>query len=429
MEDMLSSCIARLTIPESHRPKFLALISSLPNPAFKIKKKSVRFKSTSTISSTSSSETKTQRRKELEGPVMSMASEKSSARKSTGAFRALYGNPNSAGVGIGSNSSSSGGRYRGYGPAVVDKDPEEKMAELMELKQMKIRQEDLFHIKDQIHQVAQSLEDKESILGEVRAERKSLCAELSRYIIMVKQIQKDVELVTQAETELTKDRDELQQQLTQLKDHDFKILKEEVDDLRTKKGLQPLPTLEQEHAQIMGQYLEQRRGQWRQDGQFLNDSVPFAPPLPSSFTPSSSSLPGRSPTSTSSAAAAAAASSSRTPTSSMSRSRPSTSSPASTPGATSLPTSSSSSRGRDSSLRHGKGRQSSPGRFRGGSDNNHVQAPTRSKHSSSSSSSRSSNTKERTPPLRSARQSHNRNRSQSPASRSREERSKKRSRY
>ncbi|KAG0252929.1 Zinc finger C4H2 domain-containing protein [Mortierella polycephala] len=361
---MLPSCIARLTIPESHRPKFLALLSSLPDPAFKIKKKSVRFKSTSTASSTSSPETKTQRRKELGGSVTSMTPEKSLARKSTGTFRALYGNPSGTSVGIGGNSSSNNGGYRGYGPDVVDKDPEEKMAELMELKQMKIRQEDLFHIKDQIHQVAQSLEGKESILGEVRAERKSLCAELSRYIIMVKQIQKDIGLVTKAETELTKDRDELQQQLTQLKDHDFKILKEEVDDLRAKKGLQPLPTLEQEHAQIMGQYLEQRRGQWREDGQFLNDSTSFASPPPSS------SLPGRSSTSTSSAAATT--SSSRASTSSTGRSRQSTSTLASAPGPTSLPASSSSSRGRESSLRHGKSRQSSPGRFKGGSNNNHI---------------------------------------------------------
>lgn len=45
--------------------------------------------------------------------------------------------------------------------------------------------------------MAQSLEDKDSILGEVRAERKSLQSELSRYITMVKQVQKDLELVRQ----------------------------------------------------------------------------------------------------------------------------------------------------------------------------------------------------------------------------------------
>ena len=44
--------------------------------------------------------------------------------------------------------------------------------------------------------MAQSLEDKDSILDEVRAERKSLQSELSRYIAMVKQVQKDLELVS-----------------------------------------------------------------------------------------------------------------------------------------------------------------------------------------------------------------------------------------
>ncbi|KAF9996707.1 hypothetical protein BGZ79_009559 [Entomortierella chlamydospora] len=140
------------------------------------------------------------------------------------------------------------------------------MAELMELKRMKIRQEDFLHMKDQILQITQTLEDKQSILDEVRSERKSLQSELARYIAMVKQIQKDFELTQQAEAELTKERDQLSQQLSQLKNHDFKIFKEEVDQMRMKKGLRPLPSLEQEEAEFMGRYLEQRREQWREDG-------------------------------------------------------------------------------------------------------------------------------------------------------------------
>ncbi|KAF9434099.1 hypothetical protein BGZ76_008545 [Entomortierella beljakovae] len=140
------------------------------------------------------------------------------------------------------------------------------MAELMELKQMKIRQEDFLHVKDQIYQITHTLEEKQSVLDEVKSERKSLQSELSRYIIMVKQIQKDYELIQQAEAELTKDRDQLSQQLTQLRDHDFNFLKEEVDQLRAKKGLRPLPSLEQEEAEHLGRYLEKRREHWRGDG-------------------------------------------------------------------------------------------------------------------------------------------------------------------
>ncbi|KAF9574171.1 hypothetical protein EC968_007266 [Mortierella alpina] len=162
--------------------------------------------------------------------------------------------------------SSSSSSFKAHGISIVEKDPEEKIAELMELKQMKIRQEDLFHLKDQIIHLSQNLEDKESILDEVRVERKSLQSELARYIVMVKQIQRDVDLATQAELELSKEREQLSQQVSQLKDNDYKILKEEVDQLRAKKGLRPLPSLEQEQAEVMGRYLEQRRGQWRQDG-------------------------------------------------------------------------------------------------------------------------------------------------------------------
>ncbi|KAG0380036.1 hypothetical protein BGX24_010450 [Mortierella sp. AD032] len=154
------------------------------------------------------------------------------------------------------------------------------MAELMELKQMKVRQEDLMHLKDQVFQTGQNLEEKQTILDEVRAERKVLHSELNRYIAMVKQVQKDLELAAEAETQLTKERDQLSQYLNQLRDHDFKVLKEEVDQLRAKKGLRPLQSLEQEQEEVMGRYLEERRGQWREDG--------VAPQDPSSSLPSSS---------------------------------------------------------------------------------------------------------------------------------------------
>ncbi|KAF9542070.1 hypothetical protein EC957_002363 [Mortierella hygrophila] len=117
---------------------------------------------------------------------------------------------------------------------------------------MKIRQEDLLHLKEQVFQTGQNLEEKQTILDEVRAERKMLHSELNRYILMVKQVQKDLELATNAETQLTKERDQLSQYLTQLRDHDFKVLKEEVDQLRSKKGLRPLPSLEQEQEEVMG---------------------------------------------------------------------------------------------------------------------------------------------------------------------------------
>ena len=52
------------------------------------------------------------------------------------------------------------------------------------------------HLKDQISQISQDLEDKEGILDEIRGERKILQSELHRYITMVKQIQKDFELVS-----------------------------------------------------------------------------------------------------------------------------------------------------------------------------------------------------------------------------------------
>ncbi|KAF9141291.1 hypothetical protein BGX30_005139 [Mortierella sp. GBA39] len=230
-------------------------ISLLPDPDLKIRKKTVRFnKNTSPPRSEHRHE-----RREAESYGSYSPSSKSSSTSTSSSHAAP------------SKSTSGSTKASSLQPQIVEKDPEERMAELMELKQMKIRQDDLLHLKDQVFQTGQNLEEKQTILDEVRAERKMLHSELNRYILMVKQVQKDLELATNAETQLTKERDQLSQYLTQLRDHDFKVLKEEVDQLRSKKGLRPLPSLEQEQEEVMGRYLEERRGQWREDGA-LQDS-------------------------------------------------------------------------------------------------------------------------------------------------------------
>ncbi|OAQ22832.1 hypothetical protein K457DRAFT_280719 [Linnemannia elongata AG-77] len=278
------------------------------------------------------------------------------------------------------------------------------MAELMELKQMKIRQEDLLHLKDQVFQTGQNLEEKQTILDEVRAERKVLHSELDRYIAMVKQVQKDLELATQAETQLTKERDQLSQYLTQLRDHDFKVLKEEVDQLRSKKGLRPLPSLEQEQEEFMGRYLEERRGQWRQDG-IIQDSASSSSHQPSSIG---------------AAAAGSSSSSSATAAGTNSRSSHTPSSSSTTAGGPST----SRSRDRDTteSSRSNKMHQSSSSSSTHSRSHGNNNSSSKSKHESSSRhNSRSS-----------SRRQSSRSRSNSPpttSSSSRDERSKKRSRY
>ncbi|KAF9295500.1 hypothetical protein BGZ88_001962 [Linnemannia elongata] len=207
-----------------------------PDPDLKIRKKTVRFnKNTSPARS---------EHREVESFGSYSSSSKSPSTPSSSSSHAASSKST-----FGSTKASS------LQSQIVERDPEERMAELMELKQMKIRQEDLLHLKDQVFQTGQNLEEKQTILDEVRAERKVLHSELNRYIAMVKQVQKDLELATQAETQLTKERDQLSQYLTQLRDHDFKVLKEEVDQLRSKKGLRPLPSLEQEQEEFMGRLL------------------------------------------------------------------------------------------------------------------------------------------------------------------------------
>lgn len=83
---------------------------------------------------------------------------------------------------------------------------------------------------------------------------------------------------------MIKERDELSQQLGQIRDHDYKALKEEVDLMRTKKGFRPLPSLEQEQAEVMGRYLEERRGQWRHGDLHQGGTTSAASPSLASFS-------------------------------------------------------------------------------------------------------------------------------------------------
>ncbi|KAF9100626.1 hypothetical protein BGX29_006412 [Mortierella sp. GBA35] len=398
-DDDNSPCIARLSIPQSHMSLFHDALTSPPDPDLKIRKKTVRFNKSSLTSSPPRSEQRNERSRESESPGPYSTSTKSPSHSSSSSSKS---------VAVKSGHSGSSGTMKSNVVHVVEKDPEERMAELMELKQMKIRQDDLLHLKDQVFQTGQNLEEKQSILDEVRAERKALHSELNRYITMVKQVQKDLELAIQAETQLTKERDQLSQYLNQIRDYDFKVLKEEVDQLRSKKGLRPLPSLEQEQEEFMGRYLEERRGQWREDGGGGGGSHqdPSGQPLSSSSSSAFNS-------STSATAATTASSSSDTP----SRGHYGSSSRTNSSGPTAS-SSSSSLRGRDNNTDSRLNRTS-------GSHSNHSRnnsSASAGRHSSRGTTSQSSSS-------RSRRQSRSRSRSPAPSLSSREERSKKRSRH
>ncbi|KAG0234935.1 hypothetical protein BGW42_006034 [Actinomortierella wolfii] len=147
-----------------------------------------------------------------------------------------------------------------------DKDPETKMNELMQLKTLRNRQEDLCQLKDHLHQLSQALDDKEAVLEEMKSERKQLQNELAHYTAMIQQIQTDLDAATTAEQALTRERDQLATNLARIRDHDYDRLKLEVDSLRANHGLKPLPNLEQEREESIGRYLEERRGRWREEG-------------------------------------------------------------------------------------------------------------------------------------------------------------------
>ncbi|KAF9922879.1 hypothetical protein FBU30_006997 [Linnemannia zychae] len=124
------SCIVRLTIPASHMSLFHDALKNPPDPDLKIKKKTVRFNKTSLTRNSPPRSDHKHMRRGMESSGSTLTSPKANTKPTL--------------------------------PQILEKDPEEQ--------------------------------EKQSILDEVRAERKALHTELNRYIAMVKQIQSDLEL-------------------------------------------------------------------------------------------------------------------------------------------------------------------------------------------------------------------------------------------
>ncbi|KAG0364854.1 hypothetical protein BGZ54_007091 [Gamsiella multidivaricata] len=121
------SLIARISIPESHRKLFVETLSRPPDPALKVKKKSVRFKAALSGSTASVAASKVLRSNQ-ESPVATSTTRlPSSISPKSGSSRPLC-----------SSSPIAHHTSKLYGLPVMDsRDPDEKMAELMELKQVK----------------------------------------------------------------------------------------------------------------------------------------------------------------------------------------------------------------------------------------------------------------------------------------------------
>ncbi|KAI7871856.1 hypothetical protein BDF14DRAFT_1878201 [Spinellus fusiger] len=110
----------------------------------------------------------------------------------------------------------------------------------------------------------EALNIKQGLLEEATSQRQRLQKEKKVLLEMIQSVQRDIETVVKMEEVLVKERDELKQTVTRIRDQEYEPLHEQVNELRARNGLQRLPSVEQEIEAQMAKQLENRRKEWQE---------------------------------------------------------------------------------------------------------------------------------------------------------------------
>ncbi|KAI7849212.1 hypothetical protein BDC45DRAFT_521076 [Circinella umbellata] len=132
------------------------------------------------------------------------------------------------------------------------------------LKAIRDSTQSLLNCKANLIQNIESLDHKEKILDEIVSERQRLTKEKRMLFEMIQSVQRDIEAITEAETSLGKERDELKKSVDRIRNLDYDPLHDKVNELRSRIGLEKLPHVQQELEAQMARALEKRRENWQQ---------------------------------------------------------------------------------------------------------------------------------------------------------------------
>ncbi|KAL3882445.1 hypothetical protein ACJMK2_028784 [Sinanodonta woodiana] len=151
----------------------------------------------------------------------------------------------------------------------------EILHKLENLKEIRTKSLQLERVKSKLKQEYDAAEIEEKRIAEYKQEMELLLQEKMAHVEELRLIHADINLM---ETTIKQAEEERNRSLESLKRlyEDFKPLKEEVDMMRSKLGLQALPDLDKEDERLTEEYFERPVPEW--------SSEPTETPLPQTIT-------------------------------------------------------------------------------------------------------------------------------------------------
>ncbi|KAL4213903.1 hypothetical protein AB4K20DRAFT_1889037 [Rhizopus microsporus] len=137
-------------------------------------------------------------------------------------------------------------------------------SQLQSLDLLKQKTQALIDVKNTLLSKTELLEQKKGLLEQINTEKQRLSKEKRLLFDMLQSIQRDLDSVTEVETQLTREHEELEKNVTKYRIEQYEPLQDEVNEIRAQSGMIKLPHIQQELEAQMAKLLEDRRMKWQE---------------------------------------------------------------------------------------------------------------------------------------------------------------------
>lgn len=153
----------------------------------------------------------------------------------------------------------------------------EILHKLDSLKDIRSKTLNLERIKSKLRQEFDSTENEDKLIAEYKKEMELLLQEKMAHVEELRLIHADINLMETTIKQAEEERNRSLENAKHLYD-DYKPLKDEVDNLRTRLGLEPLPGINDEEEKISPQYFDRPKAEYHTEQPGTSDPQPTVQP-------------------------------------------------------------------------------------------------------------------------------------------------------
>lgn len=152
------------------------------------------------------------------------------------------------------------------------------MRKLENLKEIRSRTVNLERVKGKLRQEIEAIDNEEKLIAEYRQEMELLLQEKMAHVEELRLIHADINLM---ETTIKQAEEERSRSLESVKHlyEDYRPLKEEMDGLRAKIGLDNLPELQEDEDKLTPKYFEHSKTEYQTENPAPQEPQPLPPAL------------------------------------------------------------------------------------------------------------------------------------------------------